>query len=177
MKLSSSMRTQTRPTLHVLAILLFAPLAALAASFDANGVKLGDNEMAVKKAFPAIRCKPLEWKSDAAERRCDDAKAPFAGVEARVTFYLKADSIRGFDIRFDSSQIDPVAAFLRRRYGKPASEAREKIVRKGKQEREVLKILWEQGKDKALLSALSSGKRGSLSVSRGDFDEEIYRVK
>ena len=131
----------------------------------------------MKQAFPAARCKPLEWKSDAADRRCDDAKAPFAGVESRVTFYLKAGSIRGFDIRFDSSRIDAVADFLRRHYGKPTSEAREKILRKGKPEREVLKILWEQGKDKALLSSLSTGKRASLSVSRGDFDEEIYRVK
>jgi len=162
------------PALLVLAA--FAAQAA-AAEFDANGVKLGDNEMAVKKAFPAARCKPLEWKSDAADRRCDDAKAPFAGVESRVTVYLKGDSVRGFDIRFDSSQIDAVAGFLRRHYGKPASESREKIVRKGKQEREIFKILWEQGKDKALLSSPSTGKRASLSASRGDFDEEIYRVK
>ena len=161
----------------IVLLLALAPLAAQSAAFDANGVSLGDNELAVKKAFPAIRCKPLEWKSDAADRRCDDAKAPFGGVETRVTFYLKADSIRGFDLRFDSSQINPVADFLRRRYGKPVSEARDKIVRKNKPEREVFKILWEQGKDKAVLSSVSSEKRAQLSVSRGDFDEEIYRVK
>ena len=33
------------------------------------------------------------------------------------------------------------------------------------------------GQDKALLSSLSTGKRASLSVSRGNFEEEIYRVK
>ena len=43
-------------------------------AFDANGVKLGDNEAAVKKVFPGIRCKPLEWKSDAADRRCERAR-------------------------------------------------------------------------------------------------------
>ena len=161
---------------HILLLLLFSPALALGA-FDANGVKLADNELAVKKVFPGIRCKALEWKSDAAGRRCDDAKVPFAGVEARITFYLRADSIQGFDVRFDISQMDKVAEYLKRRYGKPASEAREKIVRKNKEQREVFKILWEQGRDKALLSSLSTGKRASLSVSRGNFEDEIYRVK
>lgn len=161
---------------RTLFLLLLAPTFVFGA-FDANGVALGDNEMAVKKGFPGIHCKALEWKSDAADRRCDDAKIPFGGVEARVTLYLKADSVRAFDVRFDSGQIDAVAAFLKRRYGKPVSEARDKIVRKGKEEREIFKILWEQGNDKAMLSSLSTGKRGSLSVSRGNFDDEIYRVK
>jgi hypothetical protein len=161
---------------RILYALLFVPVLAFGA-FDANGVKLGDNEQAIKKVFPGIHCKALEWKSDAADRRCDDAKIPFGGVEARVTFYLKADSVRGFDVRFDTSNLNPVAAYLKRRYGAPVSEARDKIVRKGKEEREVYKILWEAGQDKALLSALSTGKRASLSVSRGKFDDEIYRVK
>ena len=158
------------------ACLAFVPALAFGA-FDANGVKLGDGEAAIKKSFPGIHCKALEWKSDAADRRCDDAKVPFAGVEARITFYLKADSVRGFDVRFDSGNINPVNDFLKRRYGAPVSEAREKIVRKGKEEREVFKVLWEQGADKALLSSLSTGKRASLSVSRGNFEDEIYRVK
>ena len=161
---------------RILFVLLFLPALAFGA-FDANGVVLGDNELAIKKVFPGIHCKALEWKSDAADRRCDDAKIPFGGVEARVTFYLKADVIRGFDVRFDTSNLTPVADYLKRRYGKPLSEAREKIVRKNKEECEVFKILWEAGQDKAMLSALSTGKRGSLSVSRGNFDNEIYRVK
>lgn len=160
-----------------IALALLAPLCASAGAFDANGVKLGDNETAIKKAFPGIHCKPLEWKTDAADRRCDDAKVAFSGVESRVTFYLKGDSVRGFDLRFDSGHMDPVATFLKRRYGAPVSESRDKIVRRGKEEREVFKILWEEGKDRALLSSLSTGKRASLSVSRGNFDEEIYRVK
>jgi hypothetical protein len=161
---------------YLLVAILFAPVAAFGA-FDANGVKLGDNELAVKKVFPGIHCKPLEWKSDAADRRCDDAKIPFGGVEARVTIYLKSDSVRGFDVRFDSTQMDTVADYLKRRFGKPLSESRDKIVRKGKEEREVYKVLWEQGADKAMLSSLSTGKRASLSVSRGNFEDEIYRVK
>ncbi len=160
----------------VLILLLLVPGLTMA-NFDANGVKLGDNELAVKKAFPGIHCKPLEWKSDAADRRCDDAKISFGGVEARVTLYLKTDSVRGFDVRFDSGQVNTVSEYLKRRYGKPVSEGRDKIVRKGKEEREVFKVLWEQGGDKALLSSLSTGKRGSLSVSRGNFEDEIYRVK
>jgi hypothetical protein len=161
---------------RALLVLLLAPGLAFGA-FDANGVKLADNELAVKKAFPGIRCKPLEWKSDAADRRCDDAKVAFAGVEARITFYLRGDSIQGFDVRFDTAQIDAVSTYLKGRYGKPLSEGREKIIRKGKEEREVFKILWEQGADKAMLSSLSTGKRASLSVSRGNFDDAIYRVK
>lgn len=147
------------------------------AAFDANGVRLGDAEAAIKKQFPGIHCKALEWKSDAADRRCDDAKVSFGGVEARVIFYLKADAVHGFNVLFDSGSMDKVAEYLKRRLGPPVSEAREKIVRKGKPEREVFKILWEQGADKALLSSLSTTRRASLSVSRGNFDDEIYRVK
>ena len=161
---------------RILFALLLAPALAFGA-FDANGVKLGDNELAIKKVFPGIHCKALEWKSDAADRRCDDAKIPFGGIEARVTFYLKADTVRAFDVRFDTNVLEPVADYLKRRYGKPLSESRDKIVRKGKEEREVFKILWEAGPDKAMLSSLSTGKRASLSVSRGNFEDEIYRVK
>ncbi len=150
---------------------------AAGAGFDANGVRLGDSELAIKKLFPGIRCKALEWKSPGADRRCDDAQVPYAGIEARVTFYLKADAVQGFDVRFEMGNVDTVAAFLRGRYGKPLSESREKIIRKNKEEREVFKILWEQGKDSARLSALSTGKRASLSVSRGDFAEQIYHIR
>ena len=98
---------------RILLALLLIPACALGA-FDANGVKLGDNELAVKKVFPGIHCKALEWKSDAADRRCDDAKIPFGGVEARVTFYLKADTVRAFDVRFDTNVLEPVAGYLKR---------------------------------------------------------------
>lgn len=158
-------------------LVLSTPLLASGAGFDVNGVRLGDSELAIKKSFPGIRCKPLEWKTAAADRRCDDANVPFAGIESRVTFYLKSDAVQGFDVRFEMSNVDPVANFLRGHYGKPLSEKREKIIRKNKEQREVFKMLWEQGRDSALLSALSTGKRASLSVSRGNFAEEIYHIK
>lgn len=161
----------------LLLLLVSLPVLAQGAGFDVRGVHLGDNELAIKKAFPGIRCKPLEWKSPAADRRCDDASVPYAAVETRITFYLKADAIRGFDLRFDTNNVDTVAAFLRTHFGKPLSESREKIIRKNKEEREVFKILWEQGGDKARLSSLSTGKRASLSVFRGNFDEEIYHIQ
>lgn len=161
----------------VLLLVISMPLLSIGAGFDVKGVSLGDSEMAIKKVLPGIRCKPLEWKSDAADRRCDDAQVPFAGVETRVTFYLKADAIRGFDVRFEMSSVDKVADYLRGRYGKPVSEAREKIIRKNKEEREVFKMLWEKGTDTARLSAISTGKRASLSVSRQGFEDEIYRIK
>ena len=56
--------------------LLFVALLSLstaAAAYDVNGVRLGGREVDVKKAFPTAHCKPLEWKSNAADRRCDDA--------------------------------------------------------------------------------------------------------
>lgn len=161
--------------LALLAFLL-APAIALGA-FDANGVKLGDNELAVKKVFPGIRCKPLEWKSDGADRRCDDAKIAFAGVESRVTVYLKGDVVQGFDIRFDTGLVEVVSANLKKRYGAPVSESKDTILNKNKEERVVYKVLWEEGKDKAMLSSISTGKRAWLSVSRGNFDDAIYRIR
>ena len=161
----------------LLAAVLAAPCAVLAAGvYDASGVQLGDSEQGVKKVFPGIRCKPLEWKSQAADRRCDDAGVAFAGIEARITFYLKAGAVRAFDVRFDRQHVDKIAEHLRRHYGKPLSEGRETIVGKNSKEREIFKMLWEHGSDRARLSSLSTAKRASLSVSRGDFDEEIYRI-
>ena len=163
------------------AVLSLAAGAALGAEpphpFDANGVVLGGSEAQVKKAFPSALCKPLEWKSNAADRRCDDGKIAFGGAEARITFYLKKDSIRAFDVRFDTKDLDRVGAFVKGRYGKPLAETTEKIERQGKPAREVYKVRWEKGADHALLVSQTEKKRGALSVSRGDFEEEIYRVR
>ena len=109
------------------AALLAAAPAALA--FDANGVAIGAREVDVKKAFPSARCKPLEWKTDAAERRCDDSRISLAGVPAKITFYLKADAIQAFDLRFDVKDRAQVAAHLKGHWGKPLSEATETISR------------------------------------------------
>jgi len=147
------------------------------AKFDVNGVVLGGSEAQVKKAFPSVLCKPLEWASRAAERRCDDSKIAFGGVEARVTFYLRKDSVQAFDVRFDTKDLDRVKAFVKTRYGKPLAEANEKIERPEKPVREIYKARWESGADQAVLVSQLEKKRGTLTVSRGDFEEEIYRVR
>ena len=76
---------------------LFLALPAFA--YDVNGVGLGAREIDVKKAFPSVHCKALEWKSDAADRRCDDARISFGGVECKLTVYLKSGVIQAFDLR------------------------------------------------------------------------------
>jgi hypothetical protein len=160
----------------VLAVLAFAAAGA-AHAFDANGVALGSSEAEVKKAFPSALCKPLEWASRAADRRCDDGKIAFGGAEARITFYLRKGAIQAFDVRFDNKDLESVGAFVKSRYGKPLAEATEKIERQGKPAREVYKARWEKGADHAVLVSQKEKKRATLTVSRGDFDEEIYRVR
>src|SRR5215213_8208757 len=93
-------------------VLLFAPLAA-GAGYDANGVLLGSTEGDVRRQFPSAHCKKLEWESRAADRRCDDSRVKFAGVEARITFYLRRDKVEAFDVRFDSRELDRVVALLK----------------------------------------------------------------
>jgi len=158
-----------------LALLLVS--GAAKAAYDANGVGLGADEAAIKKQFPSAHCKPLEWTSRAADRRCDDAKVAVGGVESRVTFYLRGNVVQGFDLRFETRDVDRLAAYLKTRYGKPAAETREKVQREGQQPREIYKVRWENGADRALLTAQLERRRASLSVSRGDFDDEIYRVR
>ena len=155
-------------------ILLLAALPAW--GFDAGGVGLGAAEADVLRHYPAARCRPLEWKSDAAERRCDDAKAEIAGVQARITYFLKGDAVQAFDVRFDAQHLERVVAFLKERFGKPVSEAREKI--EGRREpRELYKLRWQQGGDRAVLTSQIKRRRVDLNVWRGDFDTEIYRIK
>ena len=103
--------------------MLLASNAAGAASFDINGVALGGAEVDVNKAFPSARCKALEWKSDAADRRCDDGKIVVAGVVAKITVYLKRDAIQAFDLRFDVKDLARVTGHFKNRWGKPATEA------------------------------------------------------
>ena len=155
--------------------LLALPCAALA--FDANGVKLGDSEAAVKSAFPEAYCKPLEWKSDAADRRCDNSRIKFAGFSGRITFYLKGGKVQAFDVRFQTSDAEGVVAKLKARYGKPVFEGWETIRRRDKPGQEVYRLRWRKGKDSATYSARAGERRLELLVWRGDFDVEIYRVK
>jgi hypothetical protein len=159
------------------AIALFL-LSSAAHAYDANGVSLGDKEEDIKKKFPSARCQPLEWKTRAADRRCDDGRIAFAGnVEARITFYLRHGVIEAFDVRFNGRDLERVGAFLKKRYGEPLAETRDKIERKDKPSREIYRVRWEKGREHAVLAAEGEKGRPSLLVSRGDFDSEIYKVR
>ena len=159
----------------VLLAALALPLSA--AAYDVNGVKLGDREADIKKAFPSVHCKPLEWKSDAADRRCDDAQISLGGVQTRMTAYLKADAIQGFDLRMDMKDLDRVKVVLQGRWGAPLAQATETISQKDKKDRQVFKMRWEKGADVAILSAQLEKKRVIVEVARGSFLTEIYRIR
>ena len=154
---------------------LFFSCGSVGAAYDANGVPLGASEKDVKKAFPMAYCKPLEWTSPAADRRCDDARASFGGVAVRITFYLRKDAVQAFDLRFETRDIEQVTALLKKRYGTPATEVRDTFT--SKSGKETYKAVWETGKDRAALVSTVDRKRSQLTVTRGNFDEEIYRVR
>jgi len=157
------------------AILLFTLPAS--AALDVKDIGLGANERDVKLKFPSAHCKALEWQSKAADRRCDDSRVVFGGVEVQVTFYLRKDAVEAFDLRFDTKELDRFVTFLKARYGTPQSESKDKYERKGDSARQVYKALWESGKERAVLTAQLEKRRASMLVSRGNFDEEIYRVR
>lgn len=163
--------------MRYIATLLLGLLPATAQAFDVNGVALGDREADVKKAYPSAYCKPLEWKSAAADRRCDDGRISLGGVPARLTFYLKNDAIQAFDLRFAANDRDKVVAQLKSRWGAPLSEATETFSRRERSDRKVHKTRWAKGRDQAVLTIPQEHKRATLSASRGNFDEEIYRVR
>jgi len=161
----------------VATLILLAALPVLA--FDVGNVKLGGKELDVKKAHPSAHCKPLEWKSDAADRRCDDARVSLAGVQVKLTAFLKADSIQAIDLRFDTRDLEKVKEVLRARWGAPLAEATETFATKdkGQKDRSVFKMRWEKGADRAILSARLEQRRGGVEISRGRFPDEIYRVR
>jgi hypothetical protein len=165
-----------------LALLALAIAAPAAFAYDLNGMPIGGDEQTVKKVFPSAYCKPLEWTSTAADRRCDDAKIAVGGVPARLTVYLKSGAIQAYSVRFDSKDRERVIPHLKSRWGAPSSEKTETIARKGKDgkdkdDRKVYKVNWEKGDQRALLTAQSDRKRGSLEVWRGNFIDEIYKVR
>jgi len=51
------------------------------------------------------------------------------------------------------------------------------LVAEGKAVKELYKVLWESGADRAVLTAQLDKRLASLLVSRGNFDDEIYRVR
>lgn len=154
---------------------LFFPLSAL--GYDINGVALGGREAEVQKAFPSARCRPLEWKSDAADRRCDDARISLGGAAARITVFSKGGAIQAMDLRFNAKDLERVKEALRARWGAPQAEATETFAAKDRKDRSVYKMRWEKGADRAVLTAQLDKKRATLEISRGNFPEEIYRVR
>ena len=159
----------------LLAAALLLLSSAAHAAFDVKGIVLGASEAEVRKSFPSAHCKKLEWESRAADRRCDDSRINFGGVEARVTFYLRRDKLEAFDVRFDSQALQQVSAFLKKQYGKPDTEQQDTLG--DKKPRKVYKALWEGKGERAALVSRSDDRRGSLLVSRGNFEEEIYKVR
>lgn len=162
---------------HLALVLLLATAAAPALALQALGVKLGADEGELRKALPNANCKALEWKSDAADRRCDEARAQFAGTRARITAYLKAGVVQAIDLRIDTRDTESVKRHLRQVYGAPKSEGIEVIPRGEKGERRIFKMRWEDGADRAVFTAPENTQRAELSIWRGNFDSEIYRVK
>src|SRR5262245_9347983 len=131
------------PMRVIFVLLLYA--GSVHAAYDANDVALGASEKAVLKQFPAAHCAPLQWKSKAAERRCDDSKIVLGGVPGRITFYLKRDRVEAFDVRFDTKDADRMVSFLKTRYGAPAEETRAKAEARGP----LYKVEWKKGEERA----------------------------
>ena len=145
-------------------LLFFA--SAVHAAYDVNGVPLGASEKDIKQKFPYAHCRALEWPSRAADRRCDDSRIIFAGVDASVTFYLRKNAVEGFDVRFDHRDIKGIVAYLRPRYGAPALEGPGPVMAQ-----------WKNKVERATISSEKGRRRASLLVSRGAFEEEIYKVR
>ncbi len=151
--------------------LFFMALPFPALGYDINGVDLGGTEAQVQKAFPSARCKPLEWKSDAADRRCDDARISLGGAQARITVFLKGDAIQAMDLRFNGKDLERVKDALRTHWGAPHAEATETFAARGGKDRRVYKMRWAKGADRAVLTAQLDKKRATLEISRGNFPD------
>jgi hypothetical protein len=155
----------SRATPRLLSLLLLVALPALAA-YDVNELKLGASEKEVLKHFPGAHCRPLEWPTNAADRRCDDSRIKVANLEGSVTFYLLRDSVEGFDLRFEKSVLPAMGKHFLDRYGKPVIAGKEDIVYE-----------WKAGEEHARLTSEKGRRRASLLVWRGTFETEIYKVK
>jgi len=156
--------------------LILALVAGRAWGFDANGVALGASEADVLKHFPTAHCKAMEWRTAAADRRCDDAPVRLGEVEVRISFFLKADAVQAFDVRFETSKLERMSQYLKEHYGPPDEEAREKLERRGTV-REIYRLRWARGTDQAVLTSQQGRRRVELNVWRGKFDTEVYRFK
>jgi hypothetical protein len=166
MRSPSRGRRSLLPELLFLVSVLLAPAAFAGAAFD--GLALGASEGAVRQRLPNAHCQPLQWQSRAADRRCDDSRAMLAGMEARLTVYLKNDAVEAFDVRFDSRD----AA----RMEKLAAEhfAAKPVVR---QNEKTHTLHWRANGERAVLTTQPGERRATFLVWRGDFYEEIYKVR
>jgi hypothetical protein len=149
-------------------------LAALAiavpaqAQFEANGVKLGDAERLVLERFPSAHCQPLQWRSRAADRRCDDSRARIDGIETRITVYLKGGAVQALDLRFRTAEAPRFAKLLTEQLGAAPTEKRGEKTRT---------LQWKKAGEQALLTTEPGERRATLLVWRGDFNDEIYKVR
>jgi hypothetical protein len=137
-----------------------------AAGYDVNGVALGATEKDIREKFPYANCRALEWPSRAADRRCDDSRIIFAGVDASVTFYLRKGIVEGFDVRFDHRDAAGIVKSLTPRYGAPSFEGTGPVMAQ-----------WKNKAERATISSEPGRRRASLLVSRGTFEDEIYKVR
>ena len=151
---------------HLTPFVLALFASAASAAYDMNDITLGASERDIRQRLANAHCRELEWPSRAAERRCDDSRINFGGVDASVTFYLKSGAVEGFDVRFDQRELARVKDFLVKRYGKPASERETPPV-----------VDWQANGERARLSAEQGRRRASLFVWRGAFDQEIYKIR
>src|SRR5512138_2225223 len=151
----------------VAVVSLFVGAGAARAAYDVNEVTLGATEAQVKQHFPHANCRALEWKSRAADRRCDDSRIKLGGLDASVTFYLRRDAVEGMDVRFDRRHLEPMAKFLRQRYGQ-AAERKDALA---------TRVEWKSGAEHARLVAEQGSRRASMLIWRGGFDEELYRIR
>jgi hypothetical protein len=153
--------------LLLLAVAVLSAEGALAA-FDANGVTLGASEEVVKQHFPNAHCQPLQWETRAADRRCDDSRTTLAGVEARITVYLKNDAVEAFDVRFESRDAERFTKLVSKSLGaSPVARDTEKAHT----------LSWRKNGERALLSMQDGQRRATLVVWRGAFYDEIYKVR
>jgi|SRR5689334_1915443 hypothetical protein len=135
-------------------------------AYDVNGVSLGASEKEIRQKFPYANCRALEWPSRAADRRCDDSRIIFAGVDASVTFYLRKGTVEGFDVRFDHRDIAGIVKFLTPHYGAPSLEGPGPV-----------RAQWKNKTERATITSEQGRRRASLLVSRGTFEDEIYKVR
>lgn len=166
MKSPSRGRRSLPPEFLFLVSLLLVPAAFAGSAID--GLALGASEAAVRQRLPNAHCQPLQWESRAADRRCDDSRAMLGGVEVRITVYLKRDAVEALDVRFDSRDEPRIEKLATEHFAaKPVARENEKTHT----------LHWRANGERGLLATQPGERRASLLVWRGDFYDEIYRVR